>query len=130
MSRRKGRYERRQQKRLAKKEHLKQYDNFENVVSLKSMYKAAKKAACGVSWKASVQRYILSILFRITHTKQDLLKGKDVRQGFIEFDINERGKTRHIKSVHFDERVSQKVICMNAMNPVLLNSVKIGRAHV
>lgn len=123
MSRRKGRYERRQQKRIAKKQHLKQYDNFENVISLKSMYKAAKKAACGVSWKASVQRYILAILFRVTHTKQDLLKGKDIRQGFIEFDINERGKTRHIKSVHFNERVVQKSICLNAMNPVLLNSV-------
>lgn len=123
MSRRKGRYERRQQKRIAKKQHLKQYDNFENVVCLKSMYKAAKKAACGVSWKASVQRYILAILFRVTHTKQNLLKGKDIRQGFIEFDLNERGKTRHIKSVHFNERVVQKSICLNAMNPVLLNSV-------
>lgn len=123
MSRRKGRYERRQQKREAKKQHLKQYDDFNNVISLKSMYKSAKKAACGVSWKASVQRYMLSVLFRITHTRQDLLKGKDIRQGFIEFDINERGKTRHIKSVHFNERVVQKSICLNAMNPVLLNSV-------
>lgn len=123
MSRRKGRYERRKLKREAKKEHLKQYDDFNNVICLKSMYKAAKKAACGVSWKASVQRYILAILFRVTHTKQQLLKGKDIRQGFIEFDINERGKTRHIKSVHFNERVVQKSICMNAMNPVLLNSV-------
>ena len=123
MSRRKGRYERRKQKREAKKQHLKQYDDFNNVISLKSMYKSAKKAACGVSWKASVQRYILAILFRITHTRQDLLKEKDIRQGFIEFDINERGKVRHIKSVHFNERVVQKSICLNAMNPILLNSV-------
>ena len=123
MSRRKGRYERRQQKREAKKQHLKQYDDFNNVISLKSMYKSAKKAACGVSWKASVQRYILAILFRITHTRQDLLKEKDIRQGFIEFDINERGKVRHIKSVHFNERVVQKSICLNVMNPILLNSV-------
>ena len=123
MSRRKGRYERRQQKREAKKQHLKQYDDFNNVISLTSMYKSAKKAACGVSWKASVQRYILAILFRITHTRQDLLKEKDIRQGFIEFDINERGKVRHIKSVHFNERVVQKSICLNAMNPILLNSV-------
>ena len=123
MSRRKGRYERRKQKREDKKQHLKQYDDFNNIISLKSMYKSAKKAACGVSWKASVQRYMLAVLFRVTHTKQQLLKGKDIRQGFIQFDINERGKTRHIKSVHFNERVVQKSICMNAMNPVLLNSV-------
>ena len=87
------------------------------------MYKSAKKAACCVSWKASVQRYILAILFRITHTRQDLLKEKDIRQGFIEFDINVRGKVRHIKSVHFNERVVQKSLCLNAMNPILLNSV-------
>lgn len=123
MSRRKNRYQRRMAARAAKKENLKQYDDFKNLISLKSLYKAAKKAACGVSWKASVQRYILTILFRIVHTKKDLLKGKDIRQGFIEFDINERGKTRHIKSVHFNERVVQKSICQNAMNPILLNSV-------
>lgn len=123
MSRRKGRYERRQQKRESKKEYLKQYNDFNNLISLKSLYKAAKKAACGVSWKASVQRYILSILFRTMHTKGNLLKGKDIRQGFIEFDLNERGKIRHIKSVHFNERVVQKSICTNAMNPVLIKSV-------
>lgn len=123
MSRRKGRYERRQQKRAAKKQHLKQYDDFNNIISLKSLYKAAKQAACGVSWKISVQRYIQAILFRIVKTKKELLKGKDIRQGFIEFDLNERGKIRHIKSVHFDERVVQKSICTNAMKPVLLNSI-------
>ena len=123
MSRRKGRYERRKVAREAKKQKLKQYDNFDNIISLKSLYMAAKKAACGVSWKASVQRYILTILFKIVHTKRDLLKGKDIRQGFIEFDLNERGKTRHIKSVHFNERVVQKSICTNAMKPILLNSV-------
>ena len=69
MSRRKGRYERRKQKREAKKQHLKQYDDFNNVISLKSMYKSAKKAACGVSWKASMQMYIVAILFRITQAR-------------------------------------------------------------
>lgn len=123
MSRRKGRYERRQQKRAEKKQRLKQYDDFNNIISLKSLYKAAKKAACGVSWKISVQRYIQAILFRIVKTKKELLKGKDIRRGFIEFDLNERGKIRHIKSVHFDERVVQKSICTNAMKPVLLNSI-------
>ena len=123
MSRRKGRYERRKQKREAKKQHLKEFDSFENLISFKSLFKAAKKAACGVSWKASVQRYILTIIFRVIHTKKDLLKGKDIRQGFIEFDLNERGKERHIKSVHFNERVVQKSICTNAMKPILLNSV-------
>ena len=66
MSRRSKRRERRNLKRLKKKEHLKQYDSFENVASIKSLYNSAKKASNGVSWKASVQRYLLSILFKIS----------------------------------------------------------------
>lgn len=123
MSRRSKRRERRNLKRLEKKKRLKQYDSFENVISLKSLYNAARKASNGVKWKASVQRYLLSILFRISRTRKDLLNGKDIRQGFIEFNISERGKTRHIKSVHFSERVVQKSICSNALYPVLTSNV-------
>lgn len=39
--------------------------------------------------------------------------------GFIEFDLVERGKKRHIKSVHFKERVAQRSLCDNALVPVL-----------
>ena len=123
MSRRSKRRERKNLKRSAAKEKLKQYDNFEQVASLKSLYNAAKKASNGVKWKASVQRYLLSILFRISRTRKDLLNGKDIRQGFIEFDLCERGKTRHIKSVHFAERVVQKSICSNALYPVLTSNL-------
>lgn len=123
MSRRSKRRERRDEKRKKKKEILKQCDNFESVASLKSLYDSAKKASKGVIWKASVQKYLLSILFKISRTRRDLLNGKDVRQGFIEFDLNERGKARHIKSVHFSERVIQKSICSNALYPVLTNSL-------
>ena len=123
MSRRSKRRERRDKKRLEKKNLTKKYDDFENVASIKSLYESAKKASKGVVWKASVQKYLLSILFKVSRTRKDLLKGKDVRQGFIEFDLNERGKTRHIKSVHFSERVIQKSICSNALYPVLTNSL-------
>lgn len=123
MSRRKGRYARRQKARADKKEKLKKFDDFENVAGLKSLYYSAKRACLGVSWKASVQRYLLSILFKIQRTRKDLLKGKDIRQGFIEFDLCERGKTRHIKSVHFAERVVQKSICLHALYPTLTNSI-------
>lgn len=123
MSRRKNRRLRRAQERLKKKEKLKQYDNFENVISFESLFKSAENASKGVAWKASVQRYILGILFRTTLTRKNLQLNKDVRQGFIEFDINERGKTRHIKSVHFNERVVQKSLCKYAMYPMLTNSI-------
>lgn len=119
MSRRGKRYERRQEKRRKQKEKFSNYDNFENIISYKSLYESANKASKGVSWKASVQRYLLNILFKIHKTRKDLLNGKDVRKGFIEFDLNERGKVRHIKSIHFSERVVQKTMCVNALYPIL-----------
>lgn len=120
MGRRQRRYERRKANRLEKREvKLEQYQSFENVASIKSLYTAAWQSAKGVRWKESVQRYLLNILFNINKSRKDLLAGKDVRKGFIKFDICERGKVRHIQSVHFEERVIQKALCANILNPVM-----------
>ncbi|MBO4738813.1 MAG: hypothetical protein J5606_04545, partial [Bacteroidales bacterium] len=51
------------------------------------------------------------------------MQDKDIRRGFIEFDICERGKMRHIRSVHFSERVVQKSLCTNVLYPVLTNNL-------
>ena len=78
MSRRKKRRERRDQKRAKKKEELKRYNNIENVSSIKSLYYSAKKASNGVSWKESVQRYLLTPLFKVSRARRDYQKGKDL----------------------------------------------------
>lgn len=124
MSRRQNRYLRRKAKRQAKRyEALKQYDNFEIVAGIDSLYKAASEAARGVSWKQSVQRYQLNLFSNIAKTREELLAGKDVRKGFIEFYICERGKERFIQSVHFYERVAQKSLCMFSLYPVLTYNI-------
>jgi retron-type reverse transcriptase len=122
MSRRQKRYLRRKEKREKAKEKFKNID-FENVASLESLYKASYSSAKGVKWKASVQKYLLNLLFNISKTRKNLLNQKDIRLGFIEFDINERGKIRHIKSVHFTERVVQKSLCTNVLYPVLTRNL-------
>ncbi|MDL2318553.1 RNA-directed DNA polymerase, partial [Eubacteriales bacterium OttesenSCG-928-A19] len=59
-------------------------------------------------------------LLRNTMQSHDaLITGKNVSQGFIEFDICERGKPRHIKSMHFRERCIQRSLCDNALVPIL-----------
>lgn len=98
MSRRKGRYERRKLEREAKKEHLKKYDNFDNFSSISSLFKAGIRCMRGVSWKASVQRYYLGILFKTARLHKKLQTGKGIQQRFITFYISERGKTRKIDS--------------------------------
>lgn len=124
MGRRQKRYERRQIEREIKR-NIKLYNasDFESVAGEKSLYNAAWKSAKGVKWKASVQKYLLNIFSNIYKTKKALLEGKDVRRGFIEFDICERGKQRHIRSVHFQERVVQKTLCANALYPVLTRNL-------
>lgn len=124
MGRRQKRYERRQAKRQQKREaRLEKYQSFENVASINALYKAAWQSAKGVKWKESVQRYLLNILFNINKSRKELLAGKDVRKGFIKFDICERGKVRHIQSVHFEERVIQKALCANILNPVMTHNL-------
>jgi len=122
--RHKARYERRIKKRAERKRiRLSQYDNFENVANYDALYNAYKQARKGVSWKASVQRYGMNLSKNLCSLRNDLLAGKDVRKGFIPFDIMERGKLRHIQSVHFAERIPQKALSVNVLAPVLENSL-------
>lgn len=122
--RREQRYQRRKAARLEKKRAaIGRYDDFERVASLDSLYEAAKEASKGVDWKASVQRYNSLLLFNISKTRAELIAGKDIRRGFICFDICERGKLRHIKSVHFSERVVQKSFCKNVLYPTFTRSL-------
>lgn len=48
-----------------------------------------------------------------------LQKGRYKPGSFYEFDVYERGKKRHIKSVTIGERVIQRCLCDNALVPVL-----------
>lgn len=122
--RREQRYQRRKAARLKKRqETIGKYDDFERAASLNSLYEAAREASKGVDWKASVQRYNSLLLFNISKTRAELLAGKDIRRGFICFDICERGKLRHIKSVHFSERVVQKSFCTNIIYPTFTRSL-------
>lgn len=117
------RYQRRRSAREAKRlEMLKTY-NFDRVASPDALFQSAKDARRGVYWKASVQRYCMSLLRNSFKTSSALQSGEDVRRGFIPFDIIERGKLRHIQSVHFSERVVQRSLCSNALVPLLTRSL-------
>lgn len=97
--------------------------SFERVAAPESLYRASKASRRGVYWKASVQRYNANLLRNVFKTSADLHAEKDIRRGFICFDIIERGKHRHIQSVHFSERVVQKSLCTNALVPLLTRSL-------
>lgn len=98
----------------------------EAVADLDNLYDAANGAAAGVRWKSSVQRYMARVIPNIMRARRDLLTGADFRRGFIEFDLFERGKLRHICSVHFSERVIQKSLSRHALAPAIWPTLTEG----
>ena len=121
--RHKARETRRKAKRAAKRAEALKACSFEKVISSGSLVKAANLSKRGVNWKASVQRYHINLLRNTWALHQKLLRGESVVQGFICFDLIERGKLRHIRSVHFKERVVQRSLCDNALVPILSRSL-------
>lgn len=118
--RKEARYQRRKSKRDLKRDiRIREYDSLKRVADMNSLVAACKKSKSGVSWKSSVQRYLMNRIKNAAKTSTSILTGKDIRKGFINFDIIERGKLRHISSVHFSERVVQRSLCANALIPVL-----------
>ena len=123
----KERHEARYLRRKAKRDLAKQKRNeghtFDVVTSPESLRKAFYSARKGVNWKASVQRYGVNVLRNCIDTSEKIRQGENISKGFIEFDISERGKKRHITSVHISERVVQKSVCDNGIVPVMEKSL-------
>ena len=82
-----------------------------------ALYDAFKKAKSGSDWKESVIRYWYGIWWNILNTQADLNNGSYRQKDFVEFDISERGKHRHIKSIHISDRVVQRSLCDNVLMP-------------
>ena len=91
----------------------------EAIADMNALYRAHHEAGNGVRWKASTQRYELDWLLNDARARRAILAGEEVCRGFHEFDICERGKSRHISSVHFSERVVQKSLTQAAYTPAI-----------
>ena len=117
--RREARYRRRVAARLAKKEKYASCNDFSAVFSYGNLYRAYRRCRKGVSWKASVQRYITNAPLNVLNTFELLHTNKYKSPGFNEFDLYERGKHRHIKSTTMSERVVQRCLCDNSLVPIL-----------
>ena len=117
------RYRRRKAQREEKRKCLaEEYGDFDKVFTFENLYAAYKKCCKGVGWKASTQRYKANALLNVVDTLDLLKSGKYKSKGFYEFDIIERGKERHIKSVHISERVVQRYLCDCSLVPIFSNS--------
>lgn len=117
--RREARYQRRKAKREEKRTKRAEELNFEDVFSYKHLYRSYKKCRKAVGWKASTQKYIVQAPLEVYRTHRQLMLGKFKSDGFFEFDLYERGKHRHIKSVTMKERVVQRCLCDYSLVPTV-----------
>lgn len=126
--RRKARRARRDAKRAANRAKRCAALTISNAARLDNIHEAARDAAKGVRWKASVQRYMVHSLRNSLYARRDLLAGNDIRKGFVRFHVIERGKDRAIAAPRFSERVIQKAATRAVMAPAVWPTLTPGCA--
>lgn len=115
-----ARYQRRKAKRLAKRvERAKAHANLNDIFSTSRLYESYKFCKQGTDWKSPVQLYGVFVSTNLPDLVVECYTGSFTPRGFHCFDIKERGKLRHIKSITIEERVVQKSFVKNCITPVL-----------
>ena len=92
---------------------------YEKLLDLNVLYDSFQKCKSGVYWKCSVQKYESNLLMNNYRLKKSLRDGTYKQHEFDEFDICERGKKRHIKALHIQDRVLQRALCDQILVPLL-----------
>ena len=124
MSRRKGRYERRQQKRYEKRvERCRSVGGLDEVFSFIDMFKAGKECCNGVRWKNSAQRFEMHLFSGTARRRRLLLAHAWVPASYVHFVISERGKTRPIDAPRIQDRQVHKVFTQKVLLPLYLPSM-------
>lgn len=121
----KERHEARFQRRIAKRKRKKEkflnnLPTYEEVFTFENLYNSFWLCREEVSWKPSIQIFQQNLTTEIVKLLKELHSDKGFQsRGFIEFNICERGKMRHIKSVDIRERVVQRCFCDYYLIPLL-----------
>ena len=95
------------------------YNYYEDLMNLNVLYNAFQRCKFSVDWKCSIQRYEANLFYNLNRLRKTLRDDKYIPDKFVEFDVNERGKTRHIKSPSIRDRVVQRAICDYILEPIL-----------
>jgi len=114
-----NRYLRRKAKREEKRKKYLKYNNYDWVFCYGHLYHSYKMSRRNVGWKSSTQAYTRKAPLKTYRTYCKLQTGYYRSRGFYEFNIIERGKLRHIRSVTIEERVVQRCLCDYCLVPLL-----------
>lgn len=94
-------------------------DLYEKLLDYNNLYETYINCKKEISWKESVQRYGSNLFQNLLILHKALESQTYKQRPFYEFDICERGKTRHIKSIHISDRILQRALCDYVLNPTL-----------
>ena len=120
MERREARYQRRKAARQKNREEkLHEALDFDKVFTFAHMYHAAQRCFRNVRWKASVQVFRSKCGILVAKRLRELRAGVFKLRKSPEFYTRERGHERRINSIHIEDRVPQKCMCMYSLKPVL-----------
>jgi len=115
-----ARYQRRKAERL---KHRAVYQKtYDEVFTYENLYKAYRKCILGVGWKTSIQSVRAQAPVYIYDIYDIMRKDKYRMSRYVEFDIFERGKPRHIQSVYIRDRIIQRCLADNLIVPTLTRS--------
>ncbi len=89
------------------------------LLDLNVLYKAFNKCKSGVDWKCSMQKYEANALLNISSLQKDLKNKTYIPDKYVEFTVSERGKTRSIKSPSIRDKILQRAICDNILEPII-----------
>lgn len=77
-----------------------------DISDMNVLYKSFLKCKRDVAWKASVQQFELNLLRKLSEIQKELESGNYRLAPYYEFNINERGKQRHIRANTIKDRVT------------------------
>ena len=112
---------RRQQRKALKNQ---EYDDFSKVITMQHYVESLNKCKKNVNWKGSVQEYCQNAVSEINTTITTIESGKLPKlMSTKQIELYERGKRRIITPVTIRDRMTQRVLCDNALVPVLKNTL-------
>lgn len=101
---------------------MKEYDKYEDVFTYKHLYQSYKMCIKDVGWKPSIQKYKARAPLEVYQNYERLMNRTFTHDNFYEFNVVERGKKRHIRSVTVRERVVQRCLCDYSLVPAITRS--------
>lgn len=107
-----------------KRNAIGEYDNFDNVITFQNYVDALRKCNKGVGYKYSTQEFNMTAIEQIHNIIQTIESGTVPSPNrLVKVVINERGKERIITPIIYYDRITQRVLCDNALVPCIGHSL-------